>query len=647
MIDLKIIVFDIETYHNCFLFCGYVEDLNSTFVFEISDRKNQKQELLGFLNHARSEGYYFVGFNNVGFDYPIIHALMMQPYTFTYQVASSMCQQIIGGDKSLTIWSTKDRFIPQIDLYKINHFDNKARATSLKALQFAMRSESVEDLPFPFGPLNDEQKDVLIQYNIHDVMETYKFYLKCKHLIELRKDILDKKMIYGDVLNMSDVKIGYEYLVKELGRDNCYNGGQPKQTQVYNVHLKDIILPKIAFREDDFDAVREHFTTLTWRKDAENHLSFNKRIRGFDYYFGSGGIHGSVESKYYEANDDYEIIDLDVTSLYPSIGIVNNFYPMHLGQSFVHKYAGLKAKRLEHKKGTALNAMFKLALNGAYGKSNDPWSAMYDPSYMLKITINGQLQLLQLAEFMSNVPGNEIIQINTDGITCYVPKAHKEWLMMYRTAWEAMTGLELEEANYKKLWIRDVNNYHGIYTNGKTKSKGAYWNPETDNDYDGNWHKDFSAMIVQKAIKIVLEDGINPEVVVRLATDPFDFMLRKKTPSGSTIFIGDKECSKTVRYYVSTKGHPMVKKSKSKGTSGDFKRKNGITDATYTRILSEIPKGTWDERIHTKNKSTYTVEIENQIEAGKLVKQCNDWKDFDFSDVDYDYYITEITKLCI
>lgn len=459
---MKIIVWDLETFVNCFLFCGYVEDLNQTFVFEISDRKNQKQELLNFLNYAAKEDYYMVGYNNIGFDYPIIHQLIMSPYTFSYQKAYELCQQIISGDKSLTIWNTKDRFFPQIDLYKIHHFDNKARATSLKALQFAMRSESVEDLPFPLGVLSDEQKDILIQYNIHDVLETYRFYKKCKHLITLRKDIQDSKMIYGDVLNMSDVKIGYEYLVKELGRDNCYSGGQPKQTMVYHVHLKDIILPKIYFRDDEFDSVREHFKTLTWRKDAENHLSFNKRIRGFDYYFGSGGIHGSVESKYYEANDDYEIIDLDVTSLYPSIGIVNNFYPMHLNAEFVHKYAGLKAKRLEHKKGTALNAMFKLALNGAYGKSNDPWSAMYDPSYMLKITINGQLQLLQLAEFMSDVPGNQIIQINTDGITCYVPKASKDWLMMYRTAWESMTGLELEEAQYKKLWIRDCNNYFGV-----------------------------------------------------------------------------------------------------------------------------------------------------------------------------------------
>lgn len=637
---------DIETYPNIMTFCGYVEDLNQTFVFEISDRINQKQELLQFLNYAKSNDYYFVGYNNIGFDYPIIHALMQQPYTFTYQVAASLCQQIIGGDKSLTLWM-KDRHLKQIDLYKLNHFDNKARATSLKALQFAMRSESVEDLPFPIRALTFDEMDVIIQYNIHDVMETHKFYIKCKHLIELRKDIQDSKMIYGDVLNMSDVKIGYEYLVKEIGRENCYNGSQPKQTQVYHVDIKNIILPKIEFREDDFDQVRQQFTGLTWRKDAENHLSFNKRIRGFDYYFGHGGIHGSVESKYFEANEDYEIIDLDVTSLYPSIGIVNNFYPMHLGEPFVHKYAGLKAKRMEHKKGTALNAMFKLALNGAFGKSNDPWSAMYDPSYMLKITINGQLQLLQLAEFMSNVPGNQIIQVNTDGITCYVPKASKEWLMMYRTAWEAMTGLELEEAHYKKLWVRDCNNYHGIYTNGKTKSKGAYWHPETDADYDGNWHKDFSAMIVQKAIKIVLEDGINPEVIVRLATDKFDFMLRKKTPSGSVIFIGEKECSKTVRYYVSTKGESMVKMSKPRGIVGDYKRKNGLSDAEYNRVLSEIPKGTWDERIHTKNKSTHSVELQGYIESGWLVKQCNKSSDFDFSDVDYDYYITEINKLCI
>lgn len=642
---MKFIDFDLETYENCFLYGAYVEELDQVFMFEISDRKNQKAELLQFLDHSRKGGYINSGYNNLGFDYPIVHNLLLQPTSFTYTTASQMAHQIIVKQERQNIW-LRDRLIPQVDLMKLHHLDNMARRTSLKSLQFAMRSKSVEDLPFELRPLNNDEKDVLIQYCIHDVLETVKFRKKSMHLIQMRQDLLDSGMLTGDVLNYSDVKIGYEYLVKELGRTNCYRNGNPIQSIRYKVDLKDVILPKIHFMNEEFSEVIEKFKSLSWHRDDENHLSFSRKLNGFEYHFGIGGIHGSVESKYFEANDEYEIIDLDVTSLYPSIGIVNRFYPEHLGETFVDKYASLKVKRLEHKKGTPLNAMFKLALNGAYGKSNDQYSAMYDPKYMLSITINGQLQLLQLAELVSAVPGLEIIQINTDGITVKVPKDSKDWLECYKVWWQQHTGLELEEAHYQRLWIRDVNNYLGVHTNGKIKSKGAYWYPETDSDYDGNWHKDMSGMVVQKAIRDVLIEGYNPEYVIRTMTDPYDFCMRYKTPKGANVFVGDKLCSKTVRYYVSTKGEAMVKKSKPKGNIGEYKRKSKITDREYNEILKQIPQGSWDPRIHTKAKTTYDI-VETGIEAGRLVKVCNDISNFDFKDVDYDYYIKEVEKLII
>jgi hypothetical protein len=90
----------------------------------------------------------------------------------------------------------------------------------------------------------------------------------------------------------------------------------------------------------------------------------------------------------------------------------------------------------------------------------------------------------------------------------------------------------------------------------------------------------------------------------------------------------------------------MKKVSTPKGTIGEYKRKNGITDMAYNTILAQIPHGTWDERIHTKNKGRY-VEVVTSIESGKLIKECNNASNFDWSDVDYDYYINEINKLVI
>jgi hypothetical protein len=54
------------------------------------------------------------------------------------------------------------------------HFDNQAKRTSLKALQFAMRSDNVQEMPLAFDEVisSDQVLDVLVPYNIHDVAET-------------------------------------------------------------------------------------------------------------------------------------------------------------------------------------------------------------------------------------------------------------------------------------------------------------------------------------------------------------------------------------------------------------------------------------------------------------------------------------------
>jgi hypothetical protein len=49
-------------------------------------------------------------------------------------------------------------------------------------------------------------------------------------------------------------------------------------------------------------------------------------------------------------------------------------------------------------KGTPENAMLKLALNGAYGKSLSKYSVLYDPKFGITVTVNGQLLMYQLCE---------------------------------------------------------------------------------------------------------------------------------------------------------------------------------------------------------------------------------------------------------
>jgi hypothetical protein len=159
----------------------------------------------------------------------------------------------------------KDVIIPQVDLFKVHHFDNKARATSLKMLEYNMRSTNIEDLPFPVGTvLTDAEKDVLIKYNKHDVSETLKFYWYSYENLKLRADLTEQ---FGfDCTNFNDTKIGKELFIRTLEKEapgSCYRktefGKEVRQTKRDKIVIKDCLFPYIKFDRPEFQAVHKWF----------------------------------------------------------------------------------------------------------------------------------------------------------------------------------------------------------------------------------------------------------------------------------------------------------------------------------------------------------------------------------------------------
>ena len=278
-------------------------------------------------------------------------------------------------------------------------------------------------------------------------------------------------------------------------------GRTPRQTKRPVIHLKDAILPWVSFEQPEFNRV------LNWLKAqsiTETKGVFNDLVAcidGFTFVFGLGGIHGSVESQVVESDDDMVIVDLDVTSYYPNLAITNHFHPAHLGREFVTIYKHLFEQRKQYPKKSAESAMLKLALNGVYGDSNNQFSVFYDPLYTMTITLNGQLLLCLLAEGLMHIDGLKLIQVNTDGLTVRVPRQNKSLVDIARGAWQARTGLNLEEAIYQVMMIRDVNNYIAQYTDGSVKRKGAY-------EWKTQWHQNAGGLVIPKvAEKVLLENA--------------------------------------------------------------------------------------------------------------------------------------------
>lgn len=585
---MRDLIYDIETYPNVFTITFLNTKDGKLRVFEMSEFRNDWDDFRKFMQNCSAGFVRWVGFNNYYFDYPVVH-FMYQNFRQGVtdgrklaRIAWDKAQKLIksGKDDKFTqiIWDN-NQLVQQVDLFRIHHFDNVARSTSLKVLEFNMRSEQVEDLPFDFNkPLTDAQARKLIEYNIHDVKETFKFYKLSADMIKFREELTEK--YDKNFLNHNDTKIGKDYFIMELEKAGikCYtfddDGRKPVQTKRDKIRIRDVIFPYIEFERPEFNAVLQWlrrqeitetkgvFTEIDDLGSLEQYCNLkqvkgkvknlNCIVDGFQFDFGTGGIHGSIESTIVREDEKHAILDYDVTSLYPSIAIVNEVFPKHLTRKFCPIYADLKEQRTNYKKGTPENAMLKLALNGVYGDSNNQFSPFYDPQYTMTITINGQLMLCMLAEQMMKIDGLQLIQINTDGVTVRVPRDRVDEVEKINETWSHLTRLDLERADYKRMFIRDVNNYIGEYTDGKLKRKGAY-------EYEIGWHQNHSSLVIQKAVEAHLIKHISIEEFIRDHDDVFDFMLRIKVPKNSRLEWGGQEIQNTTRYFISTDGKPMVK----------------------------------------------------------------------------------------
>jgi len=553
-------VFDCETYPNVFTLTVEHAQAPLRWCFEISDWRNDSRSIVEFMRWLADNKARMVGFNSIGFDYPILHQLMKmgQSDAKTLYLKAQAIIDAQDGDRWAHQVNPTDRYVEQVDLFKIHHFDNKARSTSLKALEFNMRANSIEDLPFPVGTvLTREQVKMLKQYNAHDVVMTKRFYDHTADMIRFREDLC-VKYPGRDWINFNDTKIGKEFFTLELEKAGiaCYDfgadGRTPRQTKRPVIALREAILPWITFEQPEFNRVLAWLKEQTISETKGVFTDLTATIDGFTFVFGLGGIHGSVENTVVESDEDHLVVDLDVISYYPNLAITNGFYPAHLGKEFCTIYKSLFEQRKGYPKKSSESAMLKLALNGVYGDSNNQFSVFYDPLFTMSITLNGQLLLCLLAENLMKIPGLSIVQINTDGVTVRVPKAQKMSLDMVRADWEQRTGLTLEEAVYRVMFIRDVNNYLAQYTSGAVKRKGAY-------EWGALWHQDASALVVRKVAENVLLEGVPIRETVEQWPDRMDFMLRAKVPRSSYLQWGEERVQNTSRYYVAKGGKPMRK----------------------------------------------------------------------------------------
>lgn len=663
--------YDVEVYPNVFTFsCEHIET-GERWYYEISERRNDLSELVTFLIALHDNRVNMVGYNNFEYDWLIVNFILERYITWLhlgYEAVTGfifgMNERIFNADRNekfgLIIWRPTIRQIDLIQIHALNTIDEKTgqgRWTSLKMLEFNMRNVTVQDLPFKPGTiLTVDQIPVLAHYNMEgDVAATVQFFHHTVELIKLRDELTER---FGkDFTNYSDVKIGETYFAMRLEEHTpgiCYykdtNGHrQMRQTHRTSMNLRDAVLPWITFDQPEFQRIRDYFISQTITETKGVFKGLECIIDGLHFSFGLGGLHASVDSQSIYSDDDYVIRDVDVKSYYGNLTISNRFYPEHLGEAFCDIFLDMFNERQTHTKKSAMNNTLKLAMNaGGFGKTNSKFSPFYDPLHTMKVTINGQLLICLLIEGFMTIQGLKVIQANTDGVTIRVPRVVSDQVDWICRQWETVTGLELEDVNYKSMFIRDVNNYIGVFEDGKIKQVGVYETKQAHEQTPLGWQKDFSAWIVPKAANAVLVDGVDLiEYVTSPDRDIMDFMCRTKTQSKSKLVMTDlngveHEQQRVTRYYVSHVGGSLSTLSPPTipHVDGTYKKAQKITDVQYFQYNSYV----WNPAVHTKNKSMNGTK-RTSIQKGWKVTECNDIRFLNASNINHSYYITEARKL--
>ena len=169
--------------------------------------------------------------------------------------------------------------------FLIHHFDNRARSTSLKVLEFNMRADNISGPAVSGGhePPRSIRVPVLKKYNRHDVTMTKRFYHESLDMIRFRELTARYQR---DFMNHNDTKIGRTTSLWNLEAAGvaCYDygpeGSQTPADPAPEHRAQDAILPWITFQHPRVPAGAGWFKQQTITGDQRVFSDIVARVHG-------------------------------------------------------------------------------------------------------------------------------------------------------------------------------------------------------------------------------------------------------------------------------------------------------------------------------------------------------------------------------
>ncbi len=523
-----------------------------------------------------------VSFNGINYDMPMIALAMSGASNGKLKHASD---GIIQAD--IRPWQFFELhgvnlpdFIDHIDLMEVS--PGSPTKPSLKMYGGRLHSKRMQDLPFEIDRrLSEADVEVVNNYHDNDLNVTLDLYRELKPQIDIRCQISNRYRV--DVRSKSDAQIA-EAVIKASIEQETHRRVYRPDVKAGLFHY--VAPPWVRFQTEQmrqvFDRIRD--TPFAVRGDGvvemPAFLADAKIILGSGtYQMGLGGLHSSESGVEHVSDDEFVLIDRDVTSYYPSLILMLRLYPKHLGAVFLEIYKLIFDRRLAAKKAGDKNTAetLKIVLNGSFGKFGSPYSTLYSPNLMIQTTISGQLAVLMLIEELE-LRGINVVSANTDGFVTKVPRARFAEFEAAILDWQWDTGLMTEETRYRSLNSRDVNTYIAIGEDGKVKLKGAVSKGGPGQPGAMGMKKNPTTEICIDAVVAHLKDGTPLEETIYECEDIRSFVTVRRVNGGAVK--DGKLVGKVIRFYY------------ARGVTGTLKYKttgNDVPKTSGAKPLMELP----------------------------------------------------------
>lgn len=601
---MKQIVYDIETYSNCFILVLYNLKDNEFKHFIIHEDKHELDELVEYINNS---ALMTIGYNNLEFDDIILNYILNNSSVSVeniYEFAQSLITYHKHKDKQSKeykiIKDYKYTLFTCVDLMSLLY--SSSLRVGLKEIEVTMKWYNVQDNPFNhYDKLNKEQLQIALEYCYNDVKATKALFDKVKTKLALRKEIKQNHKI-NNIYCLDDVNLGMNLLLDIYCKK--YNTTkqeiQSRVTYPKEIAIRDVISNKIKFNSSKLQQLVEDYSKFVVYLNKNNDFKYTLHYADVAFSCGVGGIHTIDDSRVIVPNTDEVLIDIDVASLYPSL-IINTGLDLPQAPGLIPLYKEIRDMRViaKKEKQTLIAETYKLVLNGFYGNLKQIFSWAYYPKGTYQVTINGQLFILMLVEQLYE-NSCKIVSANTDGITFIVKKDNLAHIRNICKQWESYTELELEEVEYTKLVRKDINNYLAITSNGKIKTKGIF-------DTSVALGKSYDKPIVMKAVIEYFLSNTPIEKTIKNHNEILDFCMYKKIGKKFKVIWNGNEQQRINRYYASTSGAYLYK----------------VDDNTNKKKISHVLKDTG-------------VSLVNNITELDTKK---------YKDLNYKYYIYNANKI--